>query len=184
MALFKMNRTYGLVPEQCEGLVAFTDSAFTAGTVNRQVLTANLTVSATASNNGTLAFLGPDATIKPTRYAQPFTIFCNPNGSAVGAAANTSPLPLGLQNGVTGTLGSEYVIDFSAFASDITAAQAGLVPNARNTAVAQSAFVTAIDNVNKLIYVSVTSTAGALAANNTTNTIFVDIQFTENGFTV
>jgi hypothetical protein len=188
MAMFRMNLAYSLVPETVEGLVSVTDSAFVASTINRQVLNANLTVTGTAANTGaTASYLGADAALKPTRFSQSFTVFCNPNGSVAGAATNANPLSLGLSNGQTGTLGSEYVFDFSAFASDITGAEASLIQNntgLRNQAATQTAVVSQIDNVNKLIYVNIVSFAsGALSANVATNTIVLDVQFVENGYT-
>lgn len=181
----RMNPGYTLVPETMEALVSFTDAQFVAGTVNRQVLGAAIAVTGSAGFGGsTAAQLGPDATLKPTRYSQPFSVFCNPNGAGSVPAANVSPLPIGLAN--TGvTTGSEYALDFSAFQSDITGAQASLIPNARNAAATLTVVVSAIDNVNKIVYINVVNTtSGALTANNATNTIVVDVQFVENGFTV
>lgn len=183
--LFKSNPTYGLVPVQVEGVVTIRDFALAGNVANRQVLPSAIAVTGSASNTGTAnAFLASsDYTLKPGIFAQPFTVFCNPNGSVAGAATNTATLPLGLSAGGT-TINSEYVIDFSAFPADITAAQAtmiqGLGRNAANYN--RQAVVSAIDNANKLVYVNVVDLTGAPVANVTGSAIFVDLQFVDYQF--
>ena len=178
MAMFRMDRGYGISPMSTEGLVSFTDSGLTGTTANRQVLNAVLTVTGTAANTGpNAAFLGADNTVKPPRGSQKFTVFANPNGSVAGATGNANTLPLGLATGGT-TNNSEYVLDFSGFNGDITGASASIINYTRNSTPSLDAVVSAIDNVNKLVYVNtVTFTSGAPAPNNTTNTIVVDVQF-------
>lgn len=98
-------------------------------------------------------------------------IYLNPNGSVAPAAANTLALPRGMAAGATGTLGSELLVDLSAYNSDVIYADAEYRANARG-AQAKSAYVSAVDNVNKLVYIQVQNQAGTattVAAGETIN---------------
>ncbi len=176
----RLNPSFAMVPETVECLVSFTDLA-PATTVNRQILGSNVSVTGSAGL-GKQAFLGSDATLKPTRFSQPFLVFAQPNGGAAAAATNSAPLPIGLQAVAPPTNG-EYVVCVQGFAGDITGAQAALCQNTRGAAT-RTAYVSAIDNVNKLVYVQVVTIAtNAVVAAAATDLITVDIQIVENGFT-
>ena len=166
MAMFRMNPAYALTPETMNAIVAFVDtnsSALGSTTVqtptNRQVLQSQVTVN--VANGGSI---GIDSTVKPTRFACPVTIFAAPQGGVAGPATNANAVPMGVTT--TAPVAGEYVLDFSGFPGDIVGADANTVIGARGApASAVFAAVSAIDNVNKLVYVQVTNSAGTVAQN-------------------
>lgn len=116
--------------------------------------------------------------ITPTQTVSPlgslFPIFCTPNAAAAQPSTNNQRLPPGVVT-TAQTAGSEYVVDCSGIAADIISAQAGIITPARG-AQTLDAVVSAIDNVNKLVYLQVISfTTGAVAAASTGSIITFQI---------
>ncbi len=114
------------------------------------------------------AVAAPNVQLSPTSTISPGSaralIFCTPNGSVAGNAANQNTLPRGVSPGATSPAGSEFLIDFSGFPADIVNVTANLVGVSRGANVVECS-VSCIDNVNKLVYLQTyNTTSGAAAA--------------------
>ncbi len=129
-------------------------SGTTLTTVNSQINPANIGV---PPNPGT-SNLNSWGTIYPQTMRA--SVFLNPNGSVAASSENTSCFPRGGAGGATGTLGSELLLDLSGYNADIIFADAEIRTNARG-AVSRAAYVSAIDNINKLVYIQIQSQAGS-----------------------
>ncbi len=132
-------------------------SGTTLTTVNLQINPANIGVPTQIGTSNLAAW--------STLYPQTMrgAVFLNPNGSVAAAAANTSIFPRAVAAGVTGTPGSELLLDLSPYNADIVFADASLRSNARG-AVARAAYVSAVDNINKLVYIQIQTQAGSAAS--------------------
>lgn len=154
MSLLRMDKAYNWTPEMFSISGSFVVPA-NSTTANQQIFPALLTVGSIGTPQ-----LTPTETIAP--LSARCNIFCSPNGSVAGAATNIAALPRGQAPG-NQTAGSEYLIDISAFNADIISAQVTYCPAARGGSTFD-AFVSAVDNVNKLVYVQVVNgTTGAAA---------------------
>lgn len=155
MALFKTNQHYSVTPGMVDASGQFVVPA-AAATANFQVANVLLATGSLATSQ-----LTPIETVSPQGTLMP--VFCSPNGSVAAAAGNNNNLPRGLAT-TAQTAGSEFVIDCSAFAADIISAQAAYMANVRG-AQAIDAVVSAVDNINKLIYIQVVNrSSGAVQA--------------------
>lgn len=117
-----------------------------ATTPNMQVQQANLTVGTYGVSQ-----LTPTANISPQQCL--FQFFCTPNAAAAQPATNGSRLPAGTASGAQ-TAGSEFLVDATGFPCDIISCVAGITTPGRG-AQTLDCVVSAIDNVNKLIYLQV-----------------------------
>lgn len=126
----------------------------TVTTTNLQILPANIGVPPAIGTSNLSAW----STVYPQTMRG--AVFLNPNGSAAGAASNQALIPRAMAAGATGTLGSELLLDLTMYNADIISALATVRSNTRGTQ-AKNAIVSAIDNVNKLVYIQIQSQAGA-----------------------
>jgi hypothetical protein len=167
MALFRLNPAYGIAPELVIAGLSFTDinspvpsgtspgSTSAYGNKNQQVNPANIAVA--LANGG---YIGSDASVKPPRNQQIFNVYAYPQGGVAAYTGNNNTINTSLITTTAPTAG-EYLIDCSGFQGDIVNADANFVSNARGvTATSNSlnsfqAQVSAIDNVNKFVYVQV-----------------------------
>lgn len=138
-----------------------------AATANAQIIPAQLT----AGTPGT-------SQITPTLTQSPigclFPVFCSPNSTAAQPTTNSQRLPQGVVT-TAQTAASEFLIDCSAINADLISAQAGIITPGRG-AQTLDAVVSAIDNVNKLVYVQVVNwSSGAVAAATTGSIITYQI---------
>lgn len=128
----------------------------TATTPNMQINSALLSVGSPGVSQIT-----PTQTISP--IGSLFPVFCTPNSAAAQPSQNNQRLPPGVVNTAM-VAGSEFLVDCSGITSDIISAQAGIITPGRGNQTLD-AVVSAIDNVNKLVYIQVISfTTGAAAA--------------------
>jgi len=138
-------------------------------TPNQQVAAAFLSVGSPGVSQIT-----PTSTQSP--MACMFQFFCTPNSSAAQPNTNNCRLPSGVVT-TAQTAGSEFLIDCSAISADLISAQAGIITPGRG-AQTLDAVVSAVDNVNKLVYVQVVNWAsGAVAAATTGSIITFQIVF-------
>lgn len=135
----------------------------TATSPNQQVIAANLPAGSIGTSQLTAV-----QTVSP--QGTRMFAYANPDGSQAGAAVNQTAMPRGVATGITGTLGSEYLLDLSGFSADIIFAAANLVKTSRGINTFQ-AYVSAIDNINKLVYIQIANAAGSAAAAPTAGTI-------------
>jgi len=155
MATFRLSPSLAFTPQMIGCAGQFVVPA-NAATPNTQVLPALL-----AAGNAGTSQITPTSTVSPQGSLMYF--YCTPNSAAAQPAANTQVMPRGVASGAQ-TAGSEFLIDCSGFSADIISAQAGIVTPGRGNQTVE-AVVSAIDNVNKLLYVQVVSyTTGVAAA--------------------
>lgn len=142
--------------QMCSGAFQFQIPANFA-TANTQVKPSLLTMVAPPTPQ-----LTPTTTVAPVNTRA--QIFCSPNGSVPGNAANSVVLPRGMSPGAITPAGSEFLIDLSGFPADIINATANYVGTSRGANALECA-VSCVDNVNKLLYLQVyNSTTGAATA--------------------
>jgi len=125
-----------------------------ASTPNTQVLQANMTMGSYGTSQTT-----PTAQISPQQCL--FVFFCTPNATVAQPSTNSSRLPAGVVT-TAQAAGSEFLIDCTGFSSDIISAQAGIITPSRGNQTLDCV-VSAVDNVNKLVYVQVVSFATGAA---------------------
>ena len=154
MALFKMDPAYGWTPGMLTIAGSFSPPA-TTGTANLPIVQNSLADPAVV-NNGRI---GPSAAIAP-RVAK-LTIIANPNYAAL-PAPGLAMLPTGMLGGTGASVNnSTYCLVLTGFPADIIQASAAIVPHVSNlsTVATQNAWIAGIDNVNKLVYLQVTTLA-------------------------
>lgn len=162
MALFRMDNLYGWSPEMfnCAGSVSIPSGySLTANNLQINPVLLNSSSGGGLPNPGT-SNLASNETIAPLGAKGLF--FLNPTAAAAGAATNQNGLPRGLPASATPTGGSELLIDLSGFQADIICAQANLYTAARGP-LTRTAYVSCVDNINKLVYVQIVTVSSNAA---------------------
>lgn len=155
MTLPHMAEAKAWTEQMCSGAFQFQIPANFA-TANTQVKPALLTAASAPTPQ-----LTPTTTISPVNSR--VQIFCSPNGSVAGNAANLTTLPRGMSPGAISPAGSEFLVDLSGFPADIINATANYVGVTRGANLLECS-VSCVDNVNKLLYLQIyNSTTGAAA---------------------
>ena len=152
MALFKMDPTYAAVADMLTIAGSFIPKVGFVGS-NAQILPSEQTFTAqgVAGNQVSNA-------ISPRGLR--INIFQGPNPTLAIPAGNTANLP----PGVAQCLYNEFVLDCNGFPGDLVSATANLIPQAHNATQTYQADISAIDTVNKLVYIQYyNNTTGAPA---------------------
>jgi hypothetical protein len=164
MALFRMDRAYAWTPEMMgiDGSVTI-PTGLTLTTTNLQINPAllNTTSGTGLPNPGTSNLLSTE-TVAPLGCRG--VVLLNPDSASAGAASNTTTLPKAMATPVTTTAGSELLLDLSAYDADIIAASASMRAQNTRGVQARTAYVSAVDNINKLVYIQVVNLADNTAA--------------------
>lgn len=163
MTLFRMNPAFAWSPEMLviAGSVTI-PTGLTLTTANLQINPALLnTVSGTGLPNPGTSNLLSTETVAPLGALG--NVFLNPDASQAGAASNNNNLPMGMATGETGTPGSELMLDLSAYDADIVSAFATLRAQGARGVQTRGAYVSAVDNINKLVYIQVVALSGNTA---------------------
>ncbi len=118
-------------------------------------------------------------TVNPTGLK--VNIFAAPLQGVAIPATNTARLPQGQQpSGGVSPVGSEYLLDLTAFPADIVSCELDICRQARNS-VTNDVQASFIDTVNKLIYVQVVAfTTGASSAPAAGNVISFQVAFKDS----